>query len=278
MITIDKIERPMVMGIINLNPDSFWEKSRVTTDAQFCERYEQMLADGADIIDLGACSTRPGSVPVSEEEEWERLKPALKRVLRDYPASEISIDTFRASIVERAFDFVGDFIINDISAGEDDPGMLEMAGKLELTYIAMHKRGTPETMQTLCQYEDVVMEIKDYFLDFITRANEAGINNIILDPGFGFAKNIDQNYTLLNNLDSLKIERTDGKGTYPILAGVSRKSMIYKLLGKEPGDILHATSAVNYIALTKGASLLRVHDVKEAADIIKIYNQIQKVS
>lgn len=278
MITIDKIERPMVMGIINLNPDSFWEKSRVTTDAQFCERYEQMLADGADIIDLGACSTRPGSVPVSEEEEWERLKPALKRVLRDYPASEISIDTFRASIVERAFDFVGDFIINDISAGEDDPGMLEMAGKLELTYIAMHKRGTPETMQTLCQYEDVVMEIKDYFLDFITRANEAGINNIILDPGFGFAKNMDQNYTLLNNLDSLKIERTDGKGTYPILAGVSRKSMIYKLLGKEPGDILHATSAVNYIALTKGASLLRVHDVKEAADIIKIYNQIQKVS
>lgn len=278
MITIDKIERPMVMGIINLNPDSFWEKSRVTTDAQFCERYEQMLADGADIIDLGACSTRPGSVPVSEEEEWERLKPALKRVLRDYPASEISIDTFRAPIVERAFDFVGDFIINDISAGEDDPGMLEMAGKLELTYIAMHKRGTPETMQTLCQYEDVVMEIKDYFLDFITRANEAGINNIILDPGFGFAKNMDQNYTLLNNLDSLKIERTDGKGTYPILAGVSRKSMIYKLLGKEPGDILHATSAVNYIALTKGASLLRVHDVKEAADIIKIYNQIQKVS
>lgn len=278
MITIDKIERPMVMGIINLNPDSFWEKSRVTTDAQFCERYEQMIADGADIIDLGACSTRPGSVPVSEEEEWERLKPALKRVLRDYPASEISIDTFRASIVERAFDFVGDFIINDISAGEDDPGMLEMAGKLELTYIAMHKRGTPETMQTLCQYEDVVKEIRDYFLDFINRANEAGINNIILDPGFGFAKNMDQNYTLLNNLDSLKIERTDGKGTYPILAGVSRKSMIYKLLGKEPGDILHATSAVNYIALTKGASLLRVHDVKEAADIIKIYNQIQKVS
>lgn len=278
MITIDKIDRPLVMGIINLNPDSFYEKSRVTSDAQFCERYEKMLADGADIIDLGACSTRPGSVSVSEEEEWERLKPALKRVLRDYPASEISIDTFRSSIVERAFDFVGDFIINDISAGEDDPGMLAMAAKLELTYIAMHKRGTPETMQSLCQYDDVTMEVKEYFLDFIQRAEEIGISNIIIDPGFGFAKNMDQNYTLLNNLDSLKIERRDGNGFYPLLAGVSRKSMIYRLLGKDPDDVLHATSAVNYIALSKGASILRVHDVKEAADIIKIYNQIQKSS
>lgn len=149
MITIDKISSPLIMGIINLNNDSFYEGSRCSTDEEFCLRYEKLLSEGADIIDLGACSTRPGSIPVSEEEEWERLKPALKRVLLNYPESEISIDTFRSSIVLRAFDFVGDFIINDISAGEDDPDMLKMASRLELPYIAMHKR-VPLKICKLC--------------------------------------------------------------------------------------------------------------------------------
>lgn len=274
MITIDKITHPLVMGIINLNEDSFYQESRCVTDEEFCTRYEKLLEDGADIIDLGACSTRPGSTPISEEEEWERLKPALKRVLLNYPTSEISIDTFRSSIVMRAFDFVGDFIINDISAGEDDPGMLKMAAQLELPYIAMHKRGTPENMQNLCDYDNVTKTIREYFEDFIKRATEIGIKDIIIDPGFGFAKNIDQNYQLLRELKGLKIERVDGKGYYPILAGLSRKSMIYKLLDKSPSDVLHATSALNLTALVNGASILRVHDVKEAYEIVKIYEKL----
>lgn len=271
MITIDKINRPMVMGIINLNADSFYEGSRCITDAEFCTRYEKLLEEGADIIDLGACSTRPGSVPVSEEEEWERLKPALKRVLRDYPGSEISIDTFRSSIVMRAFDFVGDFIINDISAGEDDPEMLKIAAQLELPYIAMHKRGTPENMQTLCQYDDVTQTVREYFEDFIRRATEKGIKDIIIDPGFGFAKNIEQNYKLLQELGKLKIGINGETGNYPILVGLSRKSMIYKLLEKDPADVLHATSALNLVALINGASILRVHDVKESCEIVRIF-------
>ena len=271
MITIDKINRPMVMGIINLNADSFYEGSRCITDSEFCTRYEKLLEEGADIIDLGACSTRPGSVPVSEEEEWERLKPALKRVLRDYPASEISIDTFRSSIVMRAFDFVGDFIINDISAGEDDAQMLKIAAQLELPYIAMHKRGTPENMQTLCQYDDVTKTVREYFEDFISRATEKGIKDIIIDPGFGFAKNIEQNYKLLRELGNLKIGINGESGNYPILVGLSRKSMIYKLLKKDPADVLHATSALNLVALINGASILRVHDVKEACEIVRIF-------
>ena len=274
MITIDKISGPLIMGIINLNDDSFYEGSRCSTDEEFCLRYEKLLTEGADIIDLGACSTRPGSIPVSEEEEWERLKPALKRVLLNYPDSEISIDTFRSSIVLRAFDFVGDFIINDISAGEDDPDMLKMASRLELPYIAMHKRGTPDNMQTMCNYDNVTETVRKYFEDFVVRAADAGIKDIIIDPGFGFAKNLDQNYKLLRELGSLKIERGNSGKYYPILAGLSRKSMIYKLLDKEPSDVLHATSALNLTALINGASILRVHDVKEASEIVRIYKKL----
>lgn len=233
-----------------------------------------MLEDGANIIDLGACSTRPGSVPVSEEEEWNRLKPALKRVLRNYPSSEISIDTFRSSIVMRAFDFVGDFVINDISAGEADPNMIKMAAQLELPYIAMHKRGTPENMQELCDYDNVTITVREYFEDFIKRAEQEGVKDIIIDPGLGFAKNIDQNYQLVRELGELKINRSNGNGYYPILAGLSRKSMIYKLLGREPSEVLHASSALNLLALINGASIIRVHDVKEATEIVKIYEKL----
>ncbi|MHC1690179.1 MAG: dihydropteroate synthase [Bacteroidales bacterium] len=276
MITIEQIESPKIMGIINLTPDSFYEKSRCTTDEQFCRRYEQMLAEGVDIIDIGACSTRPGSKPVSPEEEWELLKPALKRVLRDYPASEISIDTFRSSIVELAFDFVGDFIVNDISAGEDDPGMLPMVAKLELPYIAMHKRGTPETMQTLCQYDNVTEDVRSYFLDFVKRANDLGINQLILDPGFGFAKTVEQNYELFCGLDRMKIETGKTRKYYPVLVGISRKSMIYRYLGSTPDEVLHANSALHLQALLKGADILRVHDVKEAVEVLKLYEIITK--
>ncbi len=265
---------PLVMGIINLSADSFYSESRCTTDEQFTKRFEQMLKEGADIIDIGACSTKPGLKSISAEEEWELLKPALKRVLRDYPSSEISIDTFRAEIVERSYDFVGDFMVNDISAGEDDEEMLETVARLELPYIAMHKRGTPETMQTMCQYSNVVDEIRGYFIDFLPKAEATGIKRIIIDPGFGFAKNIDQNYEILTGLRKLKIiSGTDGT-FYPLLVGISRKSMIYRFLDISPEDSLTATTAIHLQALINGADILRVHDVKEAKQIVKIFRKI----
>lgn len=269
---------PLVMGIINLSNDSFYTESRCITDEQFTKRFEQMLNEGADIIDLGACSTRPGLKSISAEEEWELLKPALKRVLRDYPSSEISIDTFRAEIVERSYDFVGDFMVNDISAGEDDKDMLETVARLELPYIAMHKKGTPENMQTLCQYNNVVEEIRDYFLDFLPKAEEAGIKKIVIDPGFGFAKNIDQNYEILTGLNKLKITSKNNGDFYPILVGISRKSMVYRFLDISPEDALTATTAIHLQALINGADILRVHDVKEAKQIIKIFHKISSKS
>ncbi len=269
---------PLVMGIINLNNDSFYSESRCTTDEQFTKRFEQMLKDGADIIDLGACSTKPGLKSISADEEWELLKPALKRVLRDYPASEISIDTFRAEIVERSYDFVGDFMVNDISAGEADNDMLETVARLELPYIAMHKKGTPETMQSLCQYNNVVEEIRDYFIDFLPKAEEAGIKKIIIDPGFGFAKNIDQNYEILNGLNKLKITSKNNGDFYSILVGISRKSMVYRFLDISPEDALTATTAIHLQALINGADILRVHDVKEAKQIVKIFHKISSKS
>ena len=263
------------MGIINISPDSFYQGSRSGTEEDFEKRYSLMLEQGADIIDIGACSTRPGSTPASEDVEWELLKPVLKIILKIFPHSTFSLDTFRSPIVERAYDFVGDFIINDISSGEEDPGMIPMAAKLELPYIAMHKKGTPQTMQSLCQYEDVVKEVAEYFRLFIQKASQAGIKEIIVDPGFGFAKNIDQNYTLLNNLTLLKPQKEDGT-SYPLLVGISRKSMIYRLLESTPDEVLSATSALNLLALVNGADILRVHDVKEAKEIITLYKTITK--
>ncbi len=275
MAIIPKRESPLIMGIINMSPDSFYEGSRCKGEDDFEQRYGKMLEEGAHIIDIGACSTRPGSLSVSEDQEWELLKPALKKILRVFPASTFSLDTFRASIVERAYDFAGDFIINDISASELDPGLLSTAARLELPYIAMHMRGTPATMQGLCDYEDVVKEVSDSFDNFICKATGSGIEELILDPGFGFAKSIDQNYKLLNNLSKLKKTKSDGT-FYPLLVGLSRKSMIYKLLDTTPDDVIPETCALNLAALINGADILRVHDVKEAARIVKIYKTIEK--
>lgn len=271
---------PKVMGIINLSPFSFYSESRCSTDEQLTKKFELMIKEGADIIDLGACSTRPGLKSISLEEEWEYLKPALKLVLKQYQSAQISIDTFRSGIVERAYDFIGDFIVNDISAGEDDPGMLSMVAKLELPYIAMHKRGTPENMQQFCNYDNVTEDIRDYFLKFIPKAEEIGIKELIIDPGFGFSKNINQNFELLTGLDRLKIESKEPGGYYPILVGISRKSMIYRFLGITPEESLPATTALHLQALIHGGDILRVHDVKEARQVVKIFNQLsaQKMS
>ena len=278
-----------VMGILNLSPDSFYAPSRLEFS---------ILESGADIIDVGAVSTRPGAAPVSEEEEWHRLESVLREISQTFPhlagipsstsspaisidsvqtASSatfpaISIDTTRAGIIERACDLLGaPVIVNDISAGEDDPAMLPLAGRLGLQYIAMHKRGTPLTMQTLCDYDDVISEVSDYFRRFSLRAAEAGVSDWILDPGFGFAKDASQCFRLLSGLGQLRV------AGHPVLVGISRKSFIYNTLGISPEEALPATSALHLAALERGADILRVHDVRSARGVISLYRSLHGV-
>ncbi len=272
---------PKVMGILNINNDSFYSCSRSTETTQIVARLEQMLAEGADIIDIGACSTRPGSTPITLEQEWEYLQKPLEAIAERYPANMrnfgISIDTFRSTIVEKACNILGIFTVNDISAGEDDPAMLPTVGKLGLPYIAMHKRGTPDTMQQLCNYpEGVVEEVIDYFKNFEKKAAEHGITDYIIDPGFGFAKNTEQNYTLFNGMPRIisEIEEFSGKKR-ELLVGISRKGMIWKPLGITPEEALCGTVAMNLQALMLGADILRVHDVKEARQCIKLWECLQ---
>lgn len=259
-----------VMGIVNLTDDSFYEGSRCVGVDAAVSRIGAMLEEGADIIDLGACSTRPGSLPVGEKEEWARLEPVLKAVRAAFPDARFSIDTYWASVVRNAYDLIGDFIVNDISAGEDDPMMLPVVGELGLTYIAMHKRGTPESMQGLSDYSDVVEDVKAYFEEFSEKAEHYGIRNWVLDPGIGFAKTIEQNYELLRRLDAFK-ELADSPR---ILIGVSRKSLIYKYFNISPAESLPATQVLGYAALTKGADILRVHDVAEAVRTVALYRML----
>ena len=262
---------PKVMGIINITPDSFYSKSRSLSKDDFITICTKMVEDGADIIDIGACSTRPGSTPISEESEWELLKPITEIIPKRFPSLTFSIDTFRAEIVRRVYENTGKFIVNDISAGEDDNNMLPLVAELGLTYIAMHKRGTPQTMQSLTHYDNIVEDIRNYFTNFITKAKNMGLKDIIIDPGFGFAKTVEQNYTLLKALNSFRIENGEG-GHYPLLAGLSRKGMIWKLLSITPEEALPATTALNLQALINGADILRVHDVKEAREMVTIYS------
>ncbi len=259
-----------IMGIVNLTGDSYFSGSRCTTPAEALALAGRHVREGASILDIGACSSRPGSVPVGPEEEWRRLKPALEAIRKEYPDIRISIDTYWSGVVEKTYDLIGDFIINDISAGEDDPLMLPVAGRLGLTYIAMHKRGTPQTMQSLADYEDVTGEVLRYFTEFSAKAAENGIRDWIIDPGFGFAKTLPQNYELLNRLARLKEVPGDRK----ILVGVSRKSMIYKLLNISPEDSLPATQVLHLAALQNGADILRVHDVAEAARTAGLYRML----
>ena len=265
-----------IMGIVNLNSDSFFSGSR-TEGADAVARIRQMWADGADVVDLGACSTRPGSTQPDVEEEWKRLQPVLQEmagqaghdVIPGPDRVSVSVDTFRAEIVRRTYETIGPFLVNDISAGEMDPKMLETVGQLGLPYVAMHMRGTPETMQSLTDYDDVVAEVIRYFKEFDKKAADAGIREWILDPGFGFAKTIAQNYELLNRLKEVS-------EAFPqeILVGLSRKSMIYKVLGITPGEAMPATQVLNLAALQGGATWLRVHDVVPAVQTAKLYSTI----
>ena len=258
------------MGIVNLTDDSYFSASRCTSPSQAFSLASRLVEEGASILDFGACSTRPGAEAIGAEEEWRRLKPALEAVRKEFPDIRISVDTYWSEVVEKTFDTIGDFVVNDISAGEDDPRMLSVVGRLGLAYVAMHKRGNPKTMQSLTDYDDVTSAVIDYFSEFSDRAKQAGVNDWILDPGFGFAKTIDQNYQLMRDLGRFKAVFSSRR----LLVGVSRKSMVYRLLGISPEESLPATQVLHLHALQNGADILRVHDAAEAARTLSLYRML----
>jgi len=258
--------QPAVMGILNVTPDSFYDGGRYIGSNALLARAETMLREGATFLDIGGYSTRPQAPEVSEEEEHSRVVPAIRAVRKAFPDCLISVDTFRASIAEAAINEGAD-IINDISGGELDNAMFGTAGRLQVPYILMHMRGTPQTMNKLTHYDDIILELVSYFEKKVALLRTAGVKDIILDPGFGFAKTMDQNYELLRRLRDF-----DMLGL-PVLAGMSRKSMTYKLLDVPASEALAGTIVLNTIALMQGARILRVHDVKEAVQTVKIFNK-----
>lgn len=265
------LSRPQVMAIVNVTNDSFYDGNRFDGYDTIAARVEQVIEEGATIIDIGGYSSRPNAEVVSTEEEWSRVKMGLS-VLRKLSVDvAVSIDTFRSEVAQRAVEEFGELIINDISAGEADDGMLDVVARYNLPYVAMHMRGTPQTMQSLTDYpEGVVSGVCSYFGQRIEVLRERGVNNLILDPGFGFAKSVEQNYELLAALHRLC------ELGYPVLVGVSRKSMIYKVLDTTPAEALNGTTALHWEALRQGATILRVHDVKEACETIKLFEQYKK--
>lgn len=268
--TLHDLTIPMVMGILNVTPDSFFAASRYETEKSIAERTEQILSEGAALVDVGAYSSRPNAEDISPDEEWRRLRLALETIRRVAPEAHISVDTFRATVAEKAVGEFGVSMINDISAGELDAKMFETIGKLRVPYVMMHLKGTPQTMQLKCEYENMIQEMFLYFSAKIERLRKYGVCDIIIDPGFGFSKTVDQNYELLNHLSDFKIF------DLPVLIGVSRKSMIYKFLDTTPENSLNGTTVLNTIAVMQGANILRVHDVKEAVEAIKLITKTGK--
>jgi dihydropteroate synthase len=258
------LSSPKVMGIINITPDSFFAGSRKTDTSSVLSQAEKMLTDGAAFLDLGAYSSRPGAVHISVEEETERLLPAVEAIAQNFPEAIISIDTFRAGVAEASVK-AGAHIINDISGGTLDEAMFATVARLQVPYILMHMKGTPQNMVQQAHYEDVFAEVFDYFVKKIYRLRQLGLHDIIIDPGFGFAKTAEQGYQLMSRMQEFNVLQL------PLLAGISRKRMIYGLLGSNAEEALNGTTALNTIALTKGAGILRVHDVKEAVEAVKIW-------
>jgi len=261
------LNTPVVMGIINITPDSFYEGSRQQALDDILQQSKNMLTEGAAILDIGGQSTRPGSVQVGAEEEAKRVLPAIEAIHRQFPETIISIDTYHASVAKAAVD-AGAAIVNDISGGMMDASMLSTVAALNVPYICMHMKGTPETMQQNPVYDDITKEVLDFFIERIDTCRRAGINDIIIDPGFGFGKTIEHNFMLLKNLGVFKIL---GK---PILLGISRKSTIYKTLGVSANEALNGTTVLNTIGLQNGANILRVHDVKEAMEAVKLVGRL----
>ncbi|TSE11145.1 MULTISPECIES: dihydropteroate synthase [Aquimarina] len=258
---------PKVMGILNLTPDSFYDGGKYKNETEILKKVEQMLLEGATFIDLGAYSSRPGADHISTEQEKKRILPIVSLLLDKFPEILLSIDTFRSEIATACIK-AGAALINDISAGNMDQNMIPTVGELEVPYIMMHMKGTPQTMKTLDQYDNLILEINTYFSEKVAEAKKHGVNDIIIDPGFGFAKNISQNFELLKNLKLLQFHNL------PILAGISRKSMIYKTLHLNPSEALNGTTALNTVAILNGASILRVHDVKEAMECLNLMNHL----
>ena len=264
------ITRPQVMGILNTTDDSFYDGGKYHTIDKALLRCEDMLHEGADIIDIGGQSTRPGADSITENEEIRRTAPVIDAIIKRFPDCIISIDTFRSAVANHAVR-AGAAIVNDVSAGDDDEEMIRMVSRLQVPYIAMHKKGLPKTMQDQPHYEDVLLEVKLYLDNKLRLYRDAGIEDIVLDPGFGFGKTLDNNYHLLKHLDVFHTLNC------PILVGVSRKSMVWKLLATEPSKALNGSTALHMLALAKGAHFLRVHDVKEAVDCVKIAEEMYKV-
>lgn len=265
------LSRPQIMAIVNVTNDSFFDGGRFTGEDAIAARVLQVVEEGAAIVDIGGYSSRPNATDVSIEEEWLRVKSGLSVVRRLAEGVAVSIDTFRAEVARRAVEEFGEVIINDISAGEIDPDIIDVAAKYRLPYVAMHMRGTPQTMLSMTDYpRGVTEEVCDYFQERVAYLRERGVEQIVLDPGFGFAKTTEQNYELLAGLN-----RLCDLG-YPVLAGLSRKSMIYKVLDVTPAEALNGTTALNWEALRQGATILRVHDVREAAETVKLFEAYNK--
>ena len=264
------LSTPQVMGILNLTPDSFFEDSRIQSEKQTIERVQQIIDEGGTMVDVGAYSSRPDGIDISPEEEMNRLAIGLRTINQHFPNVTLSVDTFRAEVAARCVEEFGVGIINDISGGELDSKMFETVARLQVPYIMMHMKGTPQTMQQETTYDIFIKDIFLYFAKKIAQLRQLGVNDIILDPGFGFAKTLDQNYELMAQLQEFNTFEL------PMLVGISRKSMIYKLLNTTPAEALNGTTALNTVALMKGANILRVHDVKAAVETVRITETVRK--
>lgn len=262
------LDSPKIMGILNVTPDSFFDGGRYTDEKKILQQTEKMLAQGATFIDVGAYSSRPGADHISEEEELSRIEPVLKLLLKNFPDILISVDTFRSLVAKRCLES-GASLINDISGGDLDSKMMKIIAEFNVPYIIMHMKGTPQNMADNTGYEDLLAEIRYTFSEKIDRARRLKINDIIIDPGFGFSKTLSQNFKLLRYLDLFRTFEV------PVLVGLSRKSMIYKTLKTDADRALNGTTALNMFALNKGANILRVHDVKEAMECVQLYEEIK---
>lgn len=258
---------PRVMGILNCTPNSFYDGGKYTDEKRILQQVEKMLIDGATFVDVGAYSSKPNAEFVTEIDEIERLIPVVELVLKNFPETLISVDTFRAHVAQKAIEN-GACMINDISAGSLDQNMMPTVAKLQVPYSMMHLKGNPQTMQSLAQYENIIKEMLFYFSEKVAQARSFGINDLIVDPGFGFAKTVEQNFEVMKSLELFQMLEL------PLLVGVSRKSMIYKTLDTSPEFALNGTTFLNAIALQKGTKILRVHDVKEATECIKLFQNL----
>lgn len=260
---------PVVMGIVNITPDSFYDGGKMEDEATMLKAVEEMIREGVGIIDVGAVSTRPGAENVSTKQELGRLLPAVQAIRNNFPDIPISIDTFRSWVAVRVVDEVGPIIVNDISGGMLDSKMFETVAQLQVPYILSHIQGTPKDMQDSPEYADIIKDISSYFAEKYKKLTKLGVKDVIIDPGFGFGKNLDHNFELLNRLDAFKVFQL------PVMVGLSRKSMIWKALDITPETALNGTSVANTLALLGGADILRVHDVKEAVEAVKIFCEIK---